>query len=70
MLQQRTNILITCLALCLALSACTTKKVVPTRDGTLPTHMKMIKDLSVYPQDLMVYAKLSGEDRNLLSPAE
>lgn len=66
---QRTNIVV-CLVLCMLLSACGTRKVVPTRDGTLPTHMKMVKDISVFPQDLMVYAKISGEDQNLLSPAE
>lgn len=63
---------LTCLVLCtLLLSACSSRlKTVPTRDGTLPKHMKMVKDIAVFPQDLMVYAKLSGEDSNLLSPAE
>lgn len=67
---QRMNICVACLMFCILLSACGTRKVVPTRDGTLPEHMKMIKDLTVFPQDLMLYAKISGEDRNLLSPAE
>lgn len=56
---------------CLLLTACQGgSKIVPTRDGNLPEHLKMVKDLSVFPQNLMVYAKLSGEDSNLLSPAE
>lgn len=60
-----------CFAVCLLLTACQGGgKIVPTRDGTLPEHMKMVKDISVFPQNLMVYAKLSGEDSNLLSPAE
>lgn len=29
-----------------------------------------VKDLSTFPQNLMTYAKLSGEDANLLSPAQ
>lgn len=59
-----------CIGACLLFSGCGVTKSVPTRDGNLPEHMKMVKDLSVFPQNLMVYAKLSGEDSNLLSPAE
>lgn len=59
------------LPLCLLiLTACTTRKPVPTREGTLPTYMDMVKDLNTFPQDLTVYAKKAGNDRNLLSAEE
>lgn len=67
---QRKGLWLVALLVCLTLSACSARKVVPTRDGTLPDHMQMVKDLTVFPQDLMVYAKITGEDKNLLSPAE
>ncbi|NCB22544.1 MAG: peptidase P60 [Deltaproteobacteria bacterium] len=58
------------LIVCFALMAACGGKVIPTRDGTLPTWMGTLEDLRRYPQDLTVYAKAAGEDKVLVSAAE
>lgn len=58
------------LVICFAFLAACGGKVVPTRDGTLPTWMGTLEDLRRYPQNLTEYAKAAGEDKVLLSPAE
>ena len=58
------------LIVCFALMAACGGKVIPTRDGTLPTWMGTLEDLRRYPQDLTEYAKAAGEDKVLVSAAE
>ena len=55
---------------CFALLAACGGKVIPTRDGDMPTWMGTLEDLRRYPQNLDVYAKAAGEDKLLVSPAE
>jgi len=59
-------LLIACFAL---LTACG-GKVIPTRDGNLPTWMGTLEDLRRYPQNLDEYAKAAGENKQLISTAE
>lgn len=57
-----------CLACLLLLAGCPGRA--PIRDGTPPLQTGMVKDLRIFPQDLSVYARISGEDASLLTPAE
>ena len=55
---------------CFALLAACGDKVIPTRDGDMPTWMGTLEDLRRYPQNLDVYAQATGENKLLVSPAE
>jgi len=59
-------LLIACLAL---LAACGGKQV-PLRDGSMPGWMGTLEDLRRFPQNLDVYAKAAGTDKQLMSPTE
>lgn len=58
------------LIVCFAFMAACGGKVIPTRDGTMPTWMGTLEDLRRYPQNLHEYAKAAGEDKLLMSAAE
>ena len=65
---RRSAPLLLLLSFLLFLNACTATR--PYRQSSAQIQDGAVKDLSTFPQDLMVYAKLAGEDANLLSPAQ
>lgn len=58
------------LILCVALLAACGGKQVPLRDGSMPGWMGTLEDLRRFPQNLDVYAKAAGTNRQLMSPTE